>query len=53
MKFDVFLGWAFPFRVLQGVTKASLDAFCEKHGYRIETQRAIGQVLHEVVLVKA
>ena len=53
MKFDVFIGKSHPFRVLQGATKAMLDVFCAKHGYRIETQRAIGLVLHEVTLVKA
>lgn len=52
MKFDAVIGhW--QTRILQGVSKDALDAYCVAKGLRIATDRAIGLVYREVLLVRA
>jgi hypothetical protein len=52
MKFDAVIGhW--QTRILQGVSREALDAYCQAKGLRIATDRAIGLVYREVLLVKA
>lgn len=50
MKYDAVIGhW--QTRVLQGVSREALDAYCAAKGLRIATDRAIGLVYREVFLV--
>ena len=52
MKYDAVIGhW--QTRVLQGASREVLDAYCAAKGLRIATDRAIGLVYREVLLVKA
>lgn len=52
MKYDAVIGhW--QTRVLQGVSRETLDAYCAAKNLRISTDRAIGLVYREVLLVKA
>ena len=52
MKYDAVMGhWRT--RILQGVSREVLDAYCATKGLRIATDRAIGLVYREVFLVKA
>jgi hypothetical protein len=51
MKYDAVMGhWRT--RILQGVSREVLDAYCASKGLRIATDRAIGLVYREVFLVK-
>jgi hypothetical protein len=52
MKFDAVIGhW--QTRILQGVSREELDAYCATKGLLVATDRAIGLVYREVLLVKA
>jgi hypothetical protein len=52
MKYDAVIGhW--QTRVLQGVSRATLDAYCAAHCLRITADRAIGLVYREVTLAKS
>lgn len=51
MKFDAVIGY-WQTRVLQGVSREALYAYCKAKGLRIDTDRAIGLVYREVLLVK-
>ena len=52
MKYDAVIGhW--QTRILQGVSRETLDAYCAAKGLRIATDRAIGLVYREALLVKA
>ena len=51
-KYDAVIGhW--QTRILAGVSKAALDAYCTAKGLRVFSDRAIGLVYREVLLVKA
>jgi hypothetical protein len=52
MKFDALIGRNWPTRILQGVSREELDAYCAANGLRIATDRAIGLVYREVLLAK-
>jgi hypothetical protein len=52
VKFDAVIGY-WQTRILQGVSRETLDAYCATYGLRIATDRAIGLVYREVLLVKA
>jgi hypothetical protein len=52
-KYDALIGCCWPARVLHGVSRAELDAYCAARGLRIATDRAIGLVYREVLLVRA
>lgn len=52
MKFDAVIGY-WQTRILAGVSQEALDAYCAAKGLRIATDRAIGLVYREVLLVKA
>lgn len=50
MKYDAVIGhWRT--RILQGVSRETLDAYCAAKNLRIATDRAIGLVYREVLLV--
>ena len=53
MKYDALIGRCWPTRILQGVSRAELDAYCTARGLRIATDRAIGLVYREVLLARA
>lgn len=51
MKYDAVIGhW--ETRILAGVSKEALDAYCAAKGLLVASDRAIGLVYREVVLVK-
>ena len=52
VKYDAVMGY-WQTRILQGVSRETLDAYCASKGLRIATDRAIGLVYREVFLVKA
>jgi hypothetical protein len=52
MKYDAVIGY-WQTRILQGVSRETLDAYCAAKGMRILTDRAIGLGYREVLLVKA
>ncbi|WP_157131280.1 hypothetical protein [Burkholderia pseudomallei] len=45
-KFDVYSG-GFPFRLLQGVSRSELDAFCAMRGYKVVRIEQIGNFYHD------
>lgn len=49
-RYDVMQGRNYPERVLQWVTRAELDAYCESTGRTILAERQIGNVLREVTV---
>jgi hypothetical protein len=51
MKFDAVIGhW--QTRILQGVSREVLDAYCAEKGLRIYSEHRIGLTYREVLLVK-
>ena len=51
VKFDAVIGY-WQTRILHGVTREILDAYCATHGLRIASEEVIGLVYREVLLVK-
>ena len=53
VKFDVYLGTNYPFRVLSNVTREELDLYCSERGYTVTSIHRRGVTYFDAFITKA